>query len=69
MFNNGKITFVGSDVVKIARQGTVVNAKGKHIYPGFIAANATLGLAEVDAVKATEMTDEIRSNVTSYVEV
>ncbi|MBT4680135.1 MAG: amidohydrolase, partial [Flavobacterium sp.] len=59
MFNNGKITFVGSALVKIARQGTVVNAKGKHIYPGFIAVNASLGLAEVDAVKASVDTDEI----------
>ena len=59
IFNNGKITFVGSALVKIARQGTVVNAKGKHIYPGFIAVNASLGLAEVDAVKASVDTDEI----------
>lgn len=59
MFNNGKITFVGSALAKIARQGTVVNAKGKHIYPGFIAVNTSLGLAEVDAVKASVDTDEI----------
>ena len=59
MFNDGKITFVGSALMKIARQGTVVNAKGKHIYPGFIVANASLGLAEVDAVRATVDTDEV----------
>ena len=59
MFNDGKITFVGSSLMKIARQGTVVNAKGKHIYPGFIASNASLGLAEVDAVRATVDTDEV----------
>ncbi|MFD2567550.1 amidohydrolase family protein [Pseudotenacibaculum haliotis] len=61
MFNNGKITFVGSANNKIARQGTVVNAKGKHIYPGFIAVNASLGLAEVDAVRATRDFDETGS--------
>jgi imidazolonepropionase-like amidohydrolase len=59
MFNDGKITFVGSAMMKIARQGTIINAKGKHIYPGFIAANATLGLVEIDAVKASDDEDEI----------
>lgn len=32
----------------------VINAKGKHIYPGFINVNNTLGLREIDAVRATE---------------
>lgn len=59
MFDNGKITFVGSAMMKIARLGTIINAKGKHIYPGFIAANASLGLAEIDAVKATRDFDEV----------
>ena len=59
MFANGTITFVGSAMTKIARQGTVINAKGKHVYPGFIAANASLGLVEIDAVKATDDQDEI----------
>ena len=39
MFENGKLTFVGSANSKIARQGTVIDAKGKHVYPGFIAPN------------------------------
>ncbi|MGK0412468.1 MAG: imidazolonepropionase-like amidohydrolase [Polaribacter sp.] len=59
MFDEGKIIFVGSAMMKIARQGTVINAKGKHVYPGFIAANATLGLVEIDAVKASDDEDEI----------
>lgn len=59
MFNNGKITFVGSANTKIARQGQVINAKGKHIYPGFIAPNSTLGLVEIDAVRATNDVDEV----------
>ena len=59
MFNDGKITFVGSALMKIARQGTVVDAKGKHIYPGFIAANTSLGLTEISAVRATEDADEV----------
>ena len=53
MFSEGKIIFVGSAKTKIARIGKIINANGKHIYPGFIAANSTLGLVEVDAVKAS----------------
>ena len=54
MFSNGKITYVGDlRTTKMASKGTVIEASGKHVYPGFIAANASLGLAEIDAVKAT----------------
>ena len=59
MFNEGKIMFVGSAKMKIARLGTVIDAKGKHVYPGFIAVNSSLGLAEIDAVKATRDFQEI----------
>ena len=59
MFANGKITFVGSAMTKIARNGTIIKAKGKHIYPGFIAANASLGLVEIDAVRASDDEDEV----------
>ena len=62
IFNDGKITFVGSAMAKIARQGKVMNSKGKHVYPGFIAANASLGLVEIDAVKASADADEIGVN-------
>jgi len=53
MFREGEIIFVGSSKTKIARIGRIIKANGKHIYPGFIAANSTLGLVEVDAVKAS----------------
>ena len=62
MFSNGKIVFVGSANKKIARKGTIISAKGKHVYPGFIAANASLGLVEIDAVKASADEDEIGIN-------
>lgn len=61
MFSDGKLTFVGSANYRIARIGTVINAKGKHVYPGFIAANTSLGLAEIDAVRATRDFDEVGS--------
>ncbi|WP_034059804.1 amidohydrolase family protein [Lacinutrix jangbogonensis] len=59
MFNEGKITFVGSANTKIARQGKIMQVQGKHIYPGFIAPNSTLGLVEVDAVRASNDVDEV----------
>jgi imidazolonepropionase-like amidohydrolase len=62
MFREGKIVFVGNANAKIARTGTVINANGKHVYPGFIAANASLGLVEIDAVKASDDEDEIGAN-------
>jgi imidazolonepropionase-like amidohydrolase len=59
MFSEGKIVWVGSATAKIARRGQVIDAKGKHLYPGFIAVNSSLGLAEIDAVKATRDFQEI----------
>jgi imidazolonepropionase-like amidohydrolase len=59
MFENGKITFVGSATTRIARTGKIIDAKGKHVYPGFIAANSTLGLIEIGAVRATNDQAEI----------
>ena len=32
---------------------------GKHVYPGFILPNTTLGLADIDAVRATKDFDEV----------
>lgn len=61
MFDAGKITWIGSATNNIERIGTVINANGKHIYPGFIALNASLGLVEIDAVRATDDEDEVGS--------
>lgn len=57
-FENGKITFVGKSSDK-SPEGEVMNYNGKHVYPGFIAANTSLGLAEIDAVRATRDFDEV----------
>lgn len=59
MFEDGKITFVGDSKMKIARKGKVIDAAGKHIYPGFIAPAKTLGLVEINAVRASNDQDEI----------
>lgn len=58
-FKEGKITFLldGADLAKIKLNGqafdTVMDMTGKHIYPGFIAPNSTLGLNEIESVRAT----------------
>ena len=59
MFEDGKITFVGDSKMRIARKGKIIDATGKHVYPGFIAPGKTLGLVEIDAVRATNDDDEI----------
>ncbi len=59
MFEDGKITFVGDSKMRIARKGKVIDATGKHVYPGFIAPAKTLGLVEIDAVRASKDEDEI----------
>lgn len=59
MFEDGKLTFVGDSKMKIARKGQIIDATGKHVYPGFIAPAKALGLIEIDAVRATNDDDEI----------
>ncbi|MET6990231.1 amidohydrolase family protein [Sediminicola arcticus] len=57
VFENGKITALGG--ADTPTKGTVINASGKHIYPGFITPCSSLGLVEVDAVRASDDQDEI----------
>lgn len=45
--------------VKRSDWDTIIDLKGQHVYPGFIAPNSTLGLTEVDAVRATRDFDEV----------
>lgn len=57
-FNNGKITQIGTSVNTPAG-AKVVNAQGKHLYPGLILAASNLGLVEVPSVRATSDVTEI----------
>ena len=52
---NGRITFVkpANELGAIAEKADIINVSGKHIYPGFISPNTTLGITEVDAVRAS----------------
>jgi imidazolonepropionase-like amidohydrolase len=59
IFENGKIKTVETLGSNSKPVGKVINAEGKHVYPGFIAPNSTLGLVEIDAVKASDDEDEI----------
>ncbi len=52
-FRAGRIDFVGSRFGTPAGYDTVIHVDGRHIYPGFIGLNTTLGLAEVEAVRAS----------------
>lgn len=72
-FDKGKLTLVeNASKIKIdfAAYDTVIKADGKHVYPGFIAPNSTLGLVEIDAVRATRdknETGEFNPNVRSII--
>ncbi len=57
VFENGKITFMGGPSAPL--RGKIIEANGKHIYPGFIAPGKSLGLIEVNAVRASDDEDEI----------
>ncbi|WP_282044003.1 amidohydrolase family protein [Winogradskyella flava] len=61
VFGDGKIKSIGPEAsTPITRQAMdIIDAKGKHIYPGFIVSNGTLGLVEVDAVKASSDLSEM----------
>lgn len=59
IFENGKITEIGN--ASVTAKGKVIDASGKHVYPGFIIANNSLGLVEIDAVRASDDLNEIGS--------
>ncbi|MBG6110228.1 imidazolonepropionase-like amidohydrolase [Flavobacterium sp. CG_9.10] len=63
-FIDGKITLVAdATLIRLAKDAfeTTIDASGKHVYPGFIAPNSTLGLVEIDAVKSSDDEEEIGS--------
>ena len=59
IFDNGQITYAGSADAKISRPAEVIKANGKHVYPGFIVPTKSLGLVEINAVRASDDADEI----------
>src|SRR5688572_9974379 len=59
-FENGKITLV-ADAGSVSKAGykRSIDARGKHVYPGFINCNSTAGLTEIDLVRSTRDYDEV----------
>jgi imidazolonepropionase-like amidohydrolase len=61
-FVNGKINLVANaQLIRLAKDAydITIDGSGKHVYPGFIAPNSTLGLVEIDAVKSSDDEGEI----------
>lgn len=58
-FEDGKITSVGEGPYAMHGVGTVIDAGGKHVYPGLIASITQLGLDEISAVRASRDYDEV----------
>ena len=72
-FENGKLVIVAEasrftgDKSKFKK---VIDANGKHVYPGFIDCNSGIGLSEIDAVRATRdagETGDMNTNVRSII--
>lgn len=72
-FENGKLTLVAdATMIRIDKRkyDTVIDATGKEIYPGFIACNTTIGLTEIDLIRATRdfrEVGELNPNVRSII--
>lgn len=67
VISNGKISSVGAGAVSPGNDALVIDAKGKHVYPGLILANTDIGLKEIaNGVRAsndyTEL-GEFNSNI------
>lgn len=58
ILEDGKIASIGQAGSGSAR-GEVIQAQGKHVYPGFIAPNSSLGLVEIDAIRPSDDEDEL----------
>ena len=66
---DGKLTLVAdARVIKLEANAfdTTINIHGKHVYPGIIAPNSTIGLVEIDAVRASDDQSEA-GNYTPHV--
>jgi imidazolonepropionase-like amidohydrolase len=69
-FDSGKFVFVDSVMRNSYKNATIIDATGKHIYPGLFLLNTYLGLNEIDAVRATrdyQETGEINPNVRALI--
>lgn len=71
VFENGKITAIGSSVT-VPADADHIDCTGKHIYPSLIEANTNMGLTEIGSIRATNDASEtgsINPNVKAEVAV
>ncbi len=69
-FEQGKITVVAPFAGQDLSRYKVIQAQGKHVYPGFIAPHTNLGLLEIGQVPATQddsETGDINPNVRALI--
>ncbi len=63
LFESGKIKAIGTDL-SVTKDTQEIDLAGKHVYPGLISSNSTLGLVEINAVRATrDFTESGRLNI------
>ena len=53
LLDKGKITFIGTGEAPNSTGAEMIDATGKHLYPGLIAPNTILGLSEIEAARPT----------------
>jgi imidazolonepropionase-like amidohydrolase len=61
LIEDGKITgvFDGKNPTRTRLPGQRMDLQGRHLYPGMISLDSALGLAEIEAVRATQDTTEV----------
>lgn len=70
LVRDGKIVQVGSGIA-VPSDAKVFDCAGKHVYPGYVAANTVLGIVEINSVEGSNDTQEvgnINPNVRAEVE-
>jgi imidazolonepropionase-like amidohydrolase len=59
VFEKGKITLIEKNPTINLQKAQIIDATGKHVYPGLIVPSTTVGLTEIDAVRATRDFQEV----------
>jgi len=59
VFEKGKITLIEKNPTINLQKAQIIDATGKHVYPGLIVPSTTVGLTEIDAVRATRDYQEV----------
>ena len=52
-------SWIKTSTLKTDQTGKIIDYAGKHIYPGIIATNTTIGLSEIEAVRSTNDNEEV----------